>query len=108
MVLYNTFRAWAHAQDRSAGDRTVAGLLDLLKDGTDAEKATRLRGEGGSKVPYFRTSTSSTCKSHIYLFHVRDFRVRDECYRGTNVDLLGSAARRAAADFCIYGLPVAG
>jgi hypothetical protein len=46
MVLYNTFRAWAHAQDRSAGDRTVAGLLDLLKDGTDAEKATRLRGEG--------------------------------------------------------------
>ena len=45
MVLFPTFRQAIQAQDKSAGDRAVASLHNLLRDGTEAEKITRLRGE---------------------------------------------------------------
>ena len=48
MVLFPTFRRYLQAQEKSTGDRAVAGLADLLREGSPEEKAAKLRGESGT------------------------------------------------------------
>ena len=45
MNLHNTFKRWIHSLDKTGGDRAVASLHNLLRDGTDEEKVQKLRGE---------------------------------------------------------------
>mmetsp|Transcript_30249 Transcript_30249/g.70824 ORF Transcript_30249/g.70824 Transcript_30249/m.70824 type:complete len:645 (+) Transcript_30249:65-1999(+) len=45
MVSFPTFRRGIQAQDKVTGDRAVASLHNLLRDGTSEEKITKLRGE---------------------------------------------------------------
>lgn len=47
-MTYNNWKRWHQAQNGSAGNRAVVGLIDLLKGGTAAEKLATLRGEGGT------------------------------------------------------------
>lgn len=45
MVLHNTFKRWMLSLTKAPGDRAVAGLLNLLQDGTTDEKMQKLRLE---------------------------------------------------------------
>lgn len=45
MNLHNTFKRWIHSLEKTEGDRAVASLHNLLRDGTDEEKVQKLRGE---------------------------------------------------------------
>ena len=47
-MLFPTFRRGIQAQDKVTGDRAVASLHNLLRDGNSEEKITKLRGETGT------------------------------------------------------------
>ena len=47
-MLYNNWKRWHQAQNGSAGNGPVAGLANLLRDGTPAKTLTKLRSEEGT------------------------------------------------------------